>query len=125
MFDIEAHERAELEKKEAFCRLLASEIEAIPVHLRTAKAMAEAALAICRNECATDGDDPEFEVFMKTPEESKDYLCGTPGIYIVCWESGPYMWGTLAAMLITVATGKLVETGYGFDLSFYPQEDAA
>ena len=51
------------------------------------------------------------------------FLGGQPGVWIVCWESGPFQWAIPASMEIGSATGKLVEPYYSFDLTFYPSED--
>lgn len=96
-------------------------IDALPE--KTAETMAKAAYAAVREACAAEGQNPDIETFIKTPEESHDYLGGTPGVWLVCWEAGPYMWAIDIGMAIVKQTGKLCEPHYGFDLTFYPQED--
>lgn len=88
-----------------------------------AETMAKAAYAVVCSKCREYGQDPAYECFIKTPAESGNYLGGTPGVWIVCWESGPYQWAIGASMAITMGCGKLCEPYYSFDLTFYPAED--
>ena len=122
MFDFAASERAEYERRDQFAASIVEAIAALPV--KNAETMAKAAYEKCREACAAEGMDPDIECMIKDPSESGNYMGGTPGIWIVGWESGPYQWAVGCGMGIVMATGKLAETYYGFDLQFYPGEDA-
>lgn len=91
----------------------------------TAEKMAKTAYAVLREMSAEQGQNPDIETFIKTPKESHDFMGGQGGIWIVCWESGPYEWAISASMKIGEATGKLCEPYWSFDLAFYPSEDKA
>jgi hypothetical protein len=119
--DFDSIERAERDFANNFITTLALTLGALPV--KTAETMAKAAYKVCCDTCVAYGQNPDYEVFMKTPEESGDFLGGQPGVWIVCWESGPFQWAIPASMEIGSATGKLVEPYYSFDLTFYPSED--
>ena len=61
------------------------------------------------------GQDPSYEVWIKSPAESKAH--GYVGdAWHVCWESGPYDWG--CSVFASGVWGH-VETYWGFDLAFY------
>ena len=79
---------------------------------QTAVEAALAAKEVLREIALQDGEDPAVEVVMKGPGHVG------PG-YFVAYESGPAMWGAHVAMVLTVCTGRLVETHYGCDLCFY------
>lgn len=120
-YDFAAEERAERDFGISVGTRITAAIMALPK--RNAETMAKAAYAVVREMSAEIGQKPDIETFIKTPEESHNFFGGTPGIWIVCWESGPYMWGINASMEVTVTSGKLCEPHYGFDLCFYPAED--
>lgn len=121
--DFDSIERAERDFTKRFITNLATTLGAIPKRQRTAEAMAKKAYEVCCAACVDYGQNPDYEVFMKTPEESGNFLGGQPGVWIVCWESGPFQWAIPASMEIGSTTGKLVEPYYSFDLTFYPSED--
>lgn len=89
----------------------------------TAEKMAKTAYEVVRAMSAEIGQNPDIETFIKTPKESHNYCGGTPGIWLVCWESGPYEWAYQASGKIGEVTGKLCEPYWSFSLNFYPQED--
>lgn len=89
----------------------------------TAEKMAKTAHAVVREMSAEQGQNPDIETFIKTPEESHDFMGGTPNIWIVCWESGPFEWAISASMKVGEITGKQCEPYWSFDLCFYPSED--
>lgn len=122
MFDFAASERAEQLRCESVGTRICDAIRALPV--RNAETMAKAAYAVVQEMSREDGQDPSYETFIKSPSESKDYLGGTPNVWKVCWESGPYQWAYGASMAICVEFG-LCEPYYSFDLTFYPEEDYA
>lgn len=122
-FDFAAEEQAEHDRCASVGVRIGQAIEALTE--RTAKTMAEAAYEVVKQMSLEDGQDPSYECFMRTPEDSHKFGGGTGGIYVVCWESGPYQWGPGATAHAYAASGKLVETYWGFDLLFYPAEDAA
>jgi hypothetical protein len=96
---------------------LADTLGALPV--KNAANMAKAAHKVLRKHSAAEGQNPDIEVFIKKPADRHF------GSYewIACWESGPYQWGVPASFALISATGQLVETYYGFDLTFSPMED--
>lgn len=59
------------------------------------------------------GMDPEHEVWIKNPEESREH--GYTTSWHVCWESGPYQWAI--GRFISGPWG-FCETHWGFDLIF-------
>jgi hypothetical protein len=123
MFDFAAAEQAEYDRRDSVGIRICDAIRALPE--KNAETMAKAAYGVVRTMCAEGGDDPDYETFIKTPEESGNYLGGVPGVWLVCWESGPYMWALGACMSVSVEFGKLSEPHYGFDMTFYPAEDEA
>lgn len=70
--------------------------------------------ALCKL-CKDYGMDPKYEVWIKSPEESKAHGYGVDGWW-VCWESGPYSWG--CSVFANGPWGHC-ETYWGFDLAFY------
>jgi hypothetical protein len=96
-------------------------INALPV--KNAEAMAKATHAVLRELCTEIGANPDIETMIKGPDESHLYMSGTPGIWIVAWESGPYQWAIGTSMAIVTECQKLAEPYYSFDLCFYPGED--
>jgi hypothetical protein len=96
---------------------LVATLDALPV--KNAANMAKAAHKVLRKHSALEDQNPDIEVFIRKPADRHfgDYA------WVACWESGPYQWGVPASMSITLATGKLAETYYGFDLMFFPGED--
>lgn len=93
-------------------------MDAVPVGQRNAETLAKAAYAAIRETSAEWGQNPDIECFLKAPgEEAYD---GERNRWLVCWESGPYQWGTSVSMSLPYG---LTEPYYSFDLSFYPNED--
>lgn len=78
----------------------------------TAAGAAKAAHKALRKDCVEWGQDPDFEVFIYSPEQSKErgYTQG----WQVVWECGPDNWG------IRFISGPwgFCETYWGFDLTF-------
>ena len=75
-------------------------------------------------DCAEYGQDPNWEVVLYNPEESKDRGY-TSGWHLI-WESGPPQWGVGQSMAI-VTSGIIppwgfCETQWGFDLIFVEEE---
>ena len=69
---------------------------------------------LCRL-CVAYGANPEHEVWIKSPAESKAH--GYVGdAWHVCWESGPYEW---AISVFASSDWGHCETYWGFDLAFY------
>lgn len=68
----------------------------------------------------TEHQDPKREVSIMSPEQAGAH--GVGKAWWVSWEAGPYMWGVGASLLLTAQTGMLVETYYGFDLLFWPED---
>lgn len=79
----------------------------------TAPVMAEAVYQELRKMAAEYGMNPDTEVHKR---EEK-------GEIRVSWEAGPYQWAIGTSLALVIATGKLVEPYYSFDLCFYPGED--
>lgn len=120
-YDWAAEERAEYERAESVGTRIVAAINQLPI--KNAETMAKAAHAVVREMSAEEGQNPDIETFIKTPAESHQYLGGTPNVWIVCWESGPYQWAIGTSMAIGAGCGKLCEPYYSFDLTFYPAED--
>jgi hypothetical protein len=92
-------------------------MDAVPTDQRNAETMAKAAYAGVRETCADLDMNPDIETFIRAPgEEAYD---GTRDRWLVCWESGPYQWGSSISMALDYG---LTEPYYSFDLSFYPSE---
>lgn len=120
-YDFAAEERAEQAFSDSIGQAIADAINKLP--LKNAETMAKTAYEVVCTKATEYGQKPEIECFIKGPDESHNYLGGTPGVWIVCWEAGPYTWAYNASMAITVQCGKLCEPYYSFDLTFYPAED--
>jgi hypothetical protein len=86
---------------------------------KTKAAAAKAAYEHLRKLCAAEGENPDIEVAIYSPEESRKrgYTSG----WQVTWECGPHMWGlgwTLAGMARAEDWSWFCETHWGFDLCF-------
>lgn len=86
-----------------------------PTDHKTKAGAAKALYATLRKVSAAIGQDPDFEVWIKSPAESKAH--GYAGeVWHVCWESGPHDWG--CGVYASGSWGHC-ETYWGFDLAFY------
>lgn len=96
-------------------------INAIEWHtFESVEEAANAAYLALVMDCAEAGLDPNWEVVLYNPEESKD-RGHTSGWHLI-WESGPHQWGVSQSMA-TVTSGMIppwgfCETQWGFDLIF-------
>ncbi len=87
-----------------------------PYGQQPARMAAEAAVRVLAAFCEAEGEDPAHEVALYPPGH-----WGQPG-WAACWECGPANWGVTASMVLTVHTGRLVESQHGFDVCFYDHE---
>jgi len=86
-----------------------------PSKYKTAAAAAKALYKALCKKSAEYGQDPKWEVWIKSPAESEAH--GYVGkTWHVCWESGPYDWG---CELFACGPWGHVETYWGFDAAFY------
>lgn len=72
-----------------------------------------------RKVCEEHGLNPDIEVHYWKPGENSQ----SPDAFRVSWESGPYDWAIMASDALGQAH-VFAEPYYGFDLCFYPCEDA-
>jgi len=88
---------------------------------KTAKEQAEAAYAVLTKYAEDTGMNPKSECgFWKPGQAAFD---GETNRYLVSLEAGPYEWAIPASMALG-SVGVFCEPYFGFDLSFYPAEDA-
>ena len=84
------------------------------------EAAARAAFVVLCALASDEGQDPAWEVWIKTPDEAHEHVGAR--CWMVCWEAGPSTWGVGATFLAMRAIGRLVETHWGFDLLFWDEE---
>lgn len=86
----------------------------------SAEEAANAAYRALIMDCTDAGEDPDLEVQIYSPEESKKRGY-TSGWHIV-WECGPSMWGVSQSMAVinsgVIPPWGFCETYWGFDLTF-------
>ena len=84
-----------------------------PKKCETVEQAAKAVFEAVKKKCKAYGQDPDCEVFIRTPEEND-------GKWYVCWEAGPFDWAVSASFAISGPWGY-AEPYYGFDLTFYEE----
>lgn len=62
------------------------------------------------------GQNPDIEVAIWTPEQSRE--AGTGDNWRVIWEAGPYNWAITASLTNLFGDNWFTEPYYGFDLCF-------
>ena len=92
------------------------------IDLSSHKTKAGAAKALYNHLCKcakAEGQNPDMEVIIKTPEEAKTH--GVGNCWWVSWEAGPYQWAigfSLGGRGSNFEAGWYTEPYYGFDLCF-------
>jgi hypothetical protein len=116
----EESERALRAQRGALCDQIAKAINALPA--KTARTMARATYKVLWDAAKAEGQEASREVMIRKPGEPRHF--SDDRCWCVAWEAGPYDWAIPASMAIVSQCGKLAEPYYGFDLCFYPGEDA-
>lgn len=86
------------------------------------EAVAKAVDKACRDFARAVGMNPECECDFTEPGAQR-HIPAANG-WTVVFEAGPHDWAIDASMEIIGATGLLCEPYYGFDLTFYREENA-
>lgn len=76
---------------------------------------AQAVYKLCREEAEREGQKPDIEVAIRTPEQNKKH--GYNKCWAVSWEAGPYEWAVEASCM--KRSKVYAEPHYSFDLQFY------
>lgn len=88
-----------------------------PAEHKTAESAAKGMYEALVKACKAYGQDPAWEVHIKTPEQYKAWGGGCEAWY-VSWEAGPWEWA-IGASFEATGPGWHTEPYHSFDLVFY------
>lgn len=92
-----------------------------PAAHKTAEAAAKALYEALLPKVRAAGQTPDYELAIRTPDETPRYLVGGYRAWWVVWEAGPFDWAINASFRLH-RPEWWTEPYYGFDLLFYDRE---
>lgn len=89
-----------------------------PDNYLTCEAAAKAFYEALKPAVIAEGQNPDSELFIRSPEETE--TAGYGRYWQVSWEAGPYEWAVVASLsgLYSRKNGWYTEPYYGFDVCF-------